>query len=153
MSDTLPHLPYGFPCSDRGRATFQTCLKVLIAEANVRPHLVPQLMSVLSTVTNFPPAAEALQSLVVQNDLAPRPLSILADCFREIGLRMVPGEFIANKIESVLEASRQMFAWMFDDILKENASSKHKFVKIIFANKCAVGKSDRAQDPDTTRRG
>ncbi|TGO44884.1 hypothetical protein BCON_0450g00030 [Botryotinia convoluta] len=111
---------YGFRCSLRSMATFETCLKVLISAANFCPYLIPRLLERMMLVTNIGEARNCLESSLRMMAVPEEKKTILANCFREIALRMVPGAFIGHKIESVLEGSRQIFAWMFRDILEED---------------------------------
>ncbi|KAI9641943.1 hypothetical protein NHQ30_009812 [Ciborinia camelliae] len=108
--------------ADRGMATFETCLKVLISAAAFRPYLIPFLLERTMVVINITEAKNILETFLRTNMVPERKaLTILANCFREITLRMIPSAFIGHKIESVLEGSRQIFAWMFGDILEEIA--------------------------------
>ncbi|KAH0538551.1 hypothetical protein FGG08_004884 [Glutinoglossum americanum] len=102
---------WGFESSERGIATFQTCLKVVMAEATKRP-ILSRLLKTLFKVTHFPPALEALQVLGAENKFVPSAVATLATCFRELALRMVPGEHVNGNARSILEGSRQIFAWM-----------------------------------------
>ncbi|THV45596.1 hypothetical protein BGAL_0471g00060 [Botrytis galanthina] len=111
---------YGFRCSLRSMATFETCLKVLISAANFRPYLIPRLLERMLLVTNIGEAKNCLERSLRMMAVPEEKKTILVNCFREIALRMVPGAFIGHKIESVLEGSRQIFAWMFSDILEED---------------------------------
>ncbi|KAF7933601.1 uncharacterized protein EAE98_003310 [Botrytis deweyae] len=115
-----PNLRYGFRCSLRSMATFETCLKVLISAASFRPYLIPRLLQRMILVTNIGEAKNCLESSLKMMAVPEAKKTILANCFREIALMMVPGAFIGHKIESVLEGSRQIFAWMFSDILEED---------------------------------
>ncbi|KAF7954428.1 hypothetical protein EAE96_005550 [Botrytis aclada] len=112
---------YGFRCSLRSIATFETCLKVLISAANFRPYLIPRLAQRMMLVTSIGEAKNCLERSLRMMTVPEEKKTILANCFREIALRMVPGAFVGHKIESVLEGSRQIFAWMFNDILEENS--------------------------------
>ncbi|ESZ96614.1 hypothetical protein SBOR_2981 [Sclerotinia borealis F-4128] len=98
--DPDPNSLYGFRCSNRGMATFQTCLKVLITAATFRPYLIPLLLERMMQITNISEARNVLGGI--------------------LPLRMVPGALINHRFESVLEGSRQIFACMFGDILEEN---------------------------------
>ncbi|KAF7898441.1 hypothetical protein EAF00_004887 [Botryotinia globosa] len=115
-----PNSRYGFRCSLRSVAAFETCLKVLISTANFRPYLIPRLLERILLVTNLGEAKNCLESSLRMMAVPEEKKTILANCFREIALRMVPGAFIGHKIESVLEGSRQIFSWMFSDILEED---------------------------------
>lgn len=103
-------------------ATFETCLKVLISAANFRPYLIPRLLERMLLVTNIGEAKNCLERSLRMMAVPEEKKTILVNCFREIALRMVPGAFIGHKVESVLEGSRQIFAWMFNDILEEDVS-------------------------------
>jgi hypothetical protein len=106
-----PHDLWGFQCSDRGIATLQTCLKVLMAEAT-KASALRRLLKIVFNITHFPPALEALHVLGTENRLIPSAVAILATCFRELALRMVPGGLVGKDIKSVLEGSRQICAWV-----------------------------------------
>lgn len=109
--DDKPHTLWKFPCSNRGIATFTTCLKVLMAEVHNKPTVFRKFLKVLYEITHFPPALLALNALATHNKLVRSAVLILGTCFRELALRMVPGCLIGNKLESALEGSRQIFAW------------------------------------------
>jgi hypothetical protein len=107
-----PHKLWGFECSDRGNATFQTCLKVLMSEIRRNNVAHRQLLRTLFKITHFPPALEALHVLKEENKFEPRAVAILATCFRELALRIVPGALIDHNHDAVLQGSRQVFAWV-----------------------------------------
>ncbi|TGO45265.1 hypothetical protein BOTNAR_0684g00040 [Botryotinia narcissicola] len=73
-----------------------------------------------ATGQNIGEAKNCLESSLRMMAVPEEKKTILANCFREIALRMVPGALIGHKIESVLEGSRQIFSWMFSDILEED---------------------------------
>jgi hypothetical protein len=112
--ESKPYTLWGFQCSSRGIATFNTCLKVLMSEIHNRPTVFRRLLKVLFEVTHFPPALEALHVLATHNRLIPRAVLVLGYVFRELALRMVPGCLVGGRIDSVLEGSRQIFAWLFE---------------------------------------
>lgn len=112
--ESKPHTLWGFQCSNRGIATFNTCLKVLMSETHNKPTVFRRLLKVLFEVTHFPPALEALHVLATHNRLIPRAVHVLGYVFRELALRMVPGCLVGGRIDSVLEGSRQIFAWLFE---------------------------------------
>ncbi|TEY35482.1 hypothetical protein BOTCAL_0589g00040 [Botryotinia calthae] len=93
---------------------------VLISKATIRPYLIPRLLERMMLVTNIGEASNCLERFLRISAVHEERTTILANCFREIALRMVPGAFVGHKIESVLEGSRQIFAWMFSDILEED---------------------------------
>jgi hypothetical protein len=70
------------------------------------------MLKTLFKVTHFPPAVEALHALKEDNRLIPYQVAILATCFREMSLRMVPGVLIGNNSKCALQGSRQIFAWL-----------------------------------------
>ncbi|KAM3157903.1 hypothetical protein ABEW05_001457 [Botrytis cinerea] len=117
-----PNSSYGFRCSLQSMATFETCLKVLISVATIRPYLIPHLLERIMLVTNIGEARNCLESTLKTSAVHEERTTILANCFREIALRMVSSAFVGHKIESVLKGSRQIFAWMFSDILEEDMS-------------------------------
>ncbi len=112
--ETHQHTIWGFESSDRGIATFSTCLDVLIRDLNCKPSVFRRMLNVLFQVTHFPPALEALHTLVYNNRFIPKAVLILATCFRGLALRMVPGRLVTGRVNSVLEGSRQIFAWLYD---------------------------------------
>jgi hypothetical protein len=114
VSESMPHTLWGFQCSGRGIATFNTCLKVLMSETHNKPTVFRRLLKVVFEVTHFPPALEALHVLATHNRLIPRAVLVLGYVFRELALRMVPGCLVGGRIDSVLEGSRQIFAWLFE---------------------------------------
>lgn len=113
-NDDTPHSIWGFESSDRGTATFSTCLNVLMREVSCKPSVFRRILKLLFQVTHFPPALEALNVLATRNRLIPKAMLILATCFRELALRMVPGSLVAENVRSVLEGSRQIFAWLYE---------------------------------------
>jgi uncharacterized protein YegL len=106
---------WAFECSNRGIATFLTCLKVLIAECRRKDSANRRMLKSLFKITHFPPALEALHTLKEDNKLNPYQVAILATCFRELALRMVPATLIGSKISFALQGSRQIFAWLEDE--------------------------------------
>ncbi|KAH0565588.1 hypothetical protein GP486_001021, partial [Trichoglossum hirsutum] len=109
-SETL----WGFESSHRGTAAFQTCLKVTMAEArnDDSDRHKRNLLKTLFKITHFPPALGSLYALVDENKLKPGPVAVLATCFRELALRIVPNRYFGYRIERALEGSRQIFAWL-----------------------------------------
>jgi hypothetical protein len=83
-------------------------------EAHCKPTVYRRFLKVFFQVTHFPPALEALNVLQTRNRLLPNAVMILASCFRELCLRMVPGCLIGGRFDAVLEGSRQIFAWLFE---------------------------------------
>lgn len=80
-------------------ATFEACLKVLISAANIRPYLIPHLLERIMLVTNIGEARNCLESSLRMSAVHEERATILANCFREIALRMVPSAFVGRKIE------------------------------------------------------
>ncbi|RDW68118.1 hypothetical protein BP6252_09514 [Coleophoma cylindrospora] len=107
------HTLWSFRASDRAVAAFQTCLTMLVAKAHQKPKTLRRLLKVLFNLTHFPPAIEALQILGTENKLQAGPTAVLASCFQELALKMVPGELVRHSQASALEGSRQIFAWLF----------------------------------------
>jgi len=83
-NDDTPHSIWGFENSDRGIATFKTCLDVLMREVHCKPSVFRRILKLLFHVTHFPPALEALHVLATYNRLIPTAVLILATCFREL---------------------------------------------------------------------
>lgn len=126
---TTPHTLWAFARSDRGSATFFTSLKVLLREINTIGGL-QEMLKVLWDITHFPPALIAFQQLHDEGKLLPLPCAVLAACFRELALEMVP-PWIADSREEVLESSRQVFAWVYSLYLeasKKPAGSEQALV-------------------------
>ena len=71
------------------------------------------VLAVIWEITHFPPAVIALRQLHERGSLDPKPLTFaaFASSFREIALQMVPPNISASS-ESILESSRQIFAWL-----------------------------------------
>jgi len=103
---------WAFECSNRGIATFLTCLKVLLNQCRHTESANRRMLKTLFKVTHFPPAMEALHALKEDNRLIPCQVAILATCFRDMALRMVPGALIGNNLKCALQGSRQLFAWL-----------------------------------------
>ena len=113
VDEDRPQSLWAFGCSDRGIATFQTCLNALMAEAHGSANVLRRLIAATFRITHFPPALEALQVMTAENRLVPRSVVVLATCFRELALRMVPGGLLGHSTDSVLEGSRQIFSWLY----------------------------------------
>jgi hypothetical protein len=109
-----PETLWAFESTKRGIATFQTCLKCAISQARSSPSDRPRrlMLKTFFRVLHFPPALTALHTLLEENKLEPYAVVVLATCFRELAIRMVPGFFIGNSLKAVLEGSRQIFAWL-----------------------------------------
>lgn len=103
---------WAFECSDRGIATFLTCLKVLLNQCRHTESANRRMLKTLFKTTHFPPAMEALHALKEDNRLIPYQVAILATCFRDMALRMVPSALIGNSFKCALQGSRQIFAWL-----------------------------------------
>lgn len=71
------------------------------------------ITAVIWEITHFPPAVIALRQLHESGSIDPKPLpfAIFVSSFREIALQMVPPNISASS-ESILESSRQIFAWL-----------------------------------------
>ncbi|OAL43299.1 hypothetical protein IQ07DRAFT_666287, partial [Pyrenochaeta sp. DS3sAY3a] len=111
-NEDKPQDLWAFDSSERGIATFITCLRVLVDECKSTGSTHRRFLKTLFNLTHFPPALEALQSLKEENKLRPFAVAILATCFRELALRIVPPEMIRKELKSVLQGSRQLFAWL-----------------------------------------
>ncbi|KAF8533503.1 hypothetical protein BDD12DRAFT_898766, partial [Trichophaea hybrida] len=86
------HDVWGFETSDRGVATFVTCLKVLLNEISSKRTALENMLEIIWSVTQFPPAVIAFRELYIigVNRIKPLPLTVFATCFRELSLLMVP---------------------------------------------------------------
>lgn len=107
------HDAWGFETSDRGVATFVTSLKVLLNEIGRKRSGLEKVLEILWSVTQFPPAVIAFRELCIfgVSRAKPLPLTVVATCFRELSIQMVP-RWICQDHNRVLEASRQVFAWL-----------------------------------------
>lgn len=114
-----------FECTERSIATFATSLMMLHKAIDKRHADLGNVLQVLWEITHFPPAVMAFQELH-QNRIKTkgnrtslddatehnkRHLAILAHCFWELAKLMVP-PWISGSPDTVLEASRQIFAWI-----------------------------------------
>lgn len=108
-----PDIACGFSSTKRGTATFQTCLSMFLKEIIDGKINLHNILAVIWEITHFPPAVIALRQLHDSGSIDPEPLpyAVFASSFREIALRMVPPNVSASS-ESVLESSRQIFAWL-----------------------------------------
>jgi ubiquitin-conjugating enzyme/von Willebrand factor type A domain-containing protein len=121
-----PHDIWPFETSQRGLATFITCLKeftFMSSENTMSNGAHRRLLRTVFDITHFPPALEALQALREYNQLQPRAVLILVTCFRELALRMIPGSFIDNNSDQVLQGSRQIFAWVESEVKKREGDA------------------------------
>jgi hypothetical protein len=114
----------GYDCTDRGAATFVTSLKIMISEIEKKRASLENLLEVLWEITHFPPALIAFRLFYERGYLAAQEgpysaLPVLVECFREISLRVVP-RYITDHPDRVLEASRQIFGWLYS--LRSEAS-------------------------------
>ena len=107
-----PDRSWGFTSTDRGKATFYTSLTMFLEEIRDGKVKLNKALSVIWEITHFPPASLALQQLFEDGlKVKPFPCAVFASSFREIALRIVP-PWVSPSSESVLEASRQVFAWL-----------------------------------------
>ena len=110
---TRPDHAWAFKTTDRGMATFQTCCDIFRSEVMKGRIKLEKALQVLWDMTHFPPALLALRQLhqAGSKKLHPLPNAIFASCFRELCLRVVP-PWVSPGSDSVLESSRQIFAWL-----------------------------------------
>ena len=108
-----PDIAWGFNSTQRGIATFHTCLAIFLKELIDKKINLDNIMAVIWEITHFPPAVIALRQLHENGPIGAKPLpyAVFASSFREIALQMVPPNISANP-ESILESSRQIFAWL-----------------------------------------
>ena len=108
-----PDIACGFTSTKRGIATFHTCLSIFLKELMDGKINLNNIMAVIWEITHFPPAVIALRQLHESGSigLKPLPYAVFASSFREIALQMVPPNISASS-ESILESSRQIFAWL-----------------------------------------
>lgn len=114
----------GYDCSERGAATFVTSMKIMMSEIEKKRVNLENLLEVLWEITHFPPALIAFRLFYERGYRAAQvgyysALSVLAECFREISLRVGP-PYITDRPHRVLEASRQVFGWLYS--LRSEAS-------------------------------
>lgn len=124
-----PDQACGFPCTNRGIATFQTCLDVFLKEIMSGNIKLENILEVVWEITHFPPAVIALRQLH-ENGLGkknPIAYAVFASSFRELALRMVP-PWISQSSDMVLESSRQIFAWLqsLSSEASQTADGKHQ---------------------------
>lgn len=125
----LPQNICGFDCTTRGAATFVTSLRIIINEIEKGRVVLENLLELLWEITHFPPAVIALRlfyeggSQAIEKTLlnSGPALSALAECFREIALRIVP---TSTSSERSLEASRRIFGSL-SSLRSEESSSSH----------------------------
>jgi hypothetical protein len=113
------HKTCSFPTTERGIATFDTSLKMLLRAISNKQTELQNFLEVLWEVTHFPPAVIALRELVFGIKKA-ISYAVFAACIREIALQMVP-PWIGNS-HNVLQASRQVFSWLYS--LRSESSNK-----------------------------
>ena len=108
-----PDILCGFTSTQRGIATFHTCLTIFLKELTDKKINLDNIMAVIWEITHFPPAVIALRQLHENGSIGAKPLyyAVFASSFREIALKMVSPNISANP-ESILESSRQIFAWL-----------------------------------------
>jgi hypothetical protein len=114
----------GYDSTERSAATFITSLTIMTKEIEKKRASLENFLELLWEITHFPPALIAFRLFYERGYLAVQTgsysaLSVLAECFREISLRMVP-PYITDRPDSVLEASRQVFGWLYS--LRSEAS-------------------------------
>jgi len=108
-----PDRSWGFTSTDRGRATFHTCLTIFLKEILNGKVKLDKALAVIWEITHFPPALLALRQLYEDGPrkVKPFPCAVFASSFREVALRIVP-PWVSPSSESILESSRQVFAWL-----------------------------------------
>lgn len=150
-SDTFstgkPYSTWPFAHTDRGAATFFTSLKVLLREVRTKGGL-QEIMKVLWDITHFPPALTAFQQLYDEGELLQLPCTILATCFREIALEMVP-PWISDNREEIFESSRQIFAWvysLYSEASKQPAGTNQALVHAVTISELNGASSEHEAD-------
>ena len=109
---TRPDHAWAFRSTERGTATFQTCCDIFRNEVTKGRIKLEKAMQVLWDTTHFPPTLLALQQLhQAGTKQLLLPNAIFASAFRELCLRVVP-PWVSPGSDSVLESSRQVFAWI-----------------------------------------
>ncbi|KAI9832221.1 MAG: hypothetical protein M1826_002225 [Phylliscum demangeonii] len=113
-STTSRPLPgvFGFETTQRGVATFHTCLKIFFEEIDCKNNSLENALEVLWELTHFPPSLLAFKDLHDCGvDKAAFSAAVLAQCFRELSRKMVP-PWISSDPTTILESSRLVFAWL-----------------------------------------
>lgn len=108
-----PDQAFGFPCTNRGIATFHISFDVFLNEIMSGKVKLDNMLEVIWEITHFPPAVIALRQLY-ENGIgrkSPIAYAVFASSLRELALRMVP-PWISQSSAMVLESSRQIFAWL-----------------------------------------
>ena len=106
---------WAFKTTERGAATFVTCLKALLHALGSKETRLNQFLIVLWEVTHFPPALLAFAELHGKQNfdaVTSKPLAILAYTFQTLCSKIVP-VWISNSPATALEAARQVFAWIY----------------------------------------
>jgi hypothetical protein len=76
VDEDRPQSLWPFGCSDRGIATFQTCLRAFMAEVHGSANVLRRSVAAIFQITHFPPALEALQVMAAENRLVPRSVVV-----------------------------------------------------------------------------
>ena len=107
-------LAWAFTTTERGAATFVTCLKALLHALGSKETRLSEFLLVLWEVTHFPPAVLAFAELHGEQSFDPgssRPLAILAYTIQTLCMKIVPVRGPSSSA-TALEASRQVLAWL-----------------------------------------
>ncbi|KAI9890111.1 MAG: hypothetical protein M1814_004510 [Vezdaea aestivalis] len=105
-----PHQGFAFQATDRGIATFQTCLKIFFHHMNDKG--LHDSLKIMWEITHFPPVLTAVHQLYDdKRTISTLPCVVLATCIREMALAMAPPG-IAKEPKRILETSRQIFSWI-----------------------------------------
>jgi hypothetical protein len=130
-SSMKPQLGWGFKSTDRGMATFSTSLSIMLKEISADRICLEDVIDALWELTHFPPALLAFRELYETLGSEPDTLShaVLAQTIRELSLKMVP-PWISSAPENVLEASRQIFAWLHatQPLTSSSPSNRHALI-------------------------
>ena len=115
---------WGFESTERGIATFNTSLSILFKEIETNSISLGNVLEVLWEVTHFPPSLIVFRELYDNRRLGSNhfALAVFAQTIRELSLKMIP-PWISSSPIRVLEASRQVFAWLHSMRSEVSASS------------------------------
>lgn len=116
-----PHKAWWFETSNRGIATFCTSLRKLCTQISNKSLLLNNVLQFIWEITHFPPAVIAFRQLYEGgyergSNPEPLPFAVFAACLREAAIKIAP-PWIAPTPHTALEASRQIFAWIYSNVL------------------------------------
>ena len=113
-TSTDPSELWSFDSSRRGICTLVTSLQILIHELEQKRCTIDGILGVLLNLTHFPPVLLAFRHLYqtgLKGTTPAGPILLVAAAFHAICRKMVPS-FLSQTTDSLLEASRQVTAWI-----------------------------------------